>query len=236
MRSDEGRLNIGIIGAGRVGPVLGRALAGAGHSVTSINAVGDSGKERAEALLPGVQLKDPDEIVRESQLVIFAVPSEELPALIQGLTDTAAWQPGQLVLHTAPEYGFTVFQPAMQFGVIPIAFHPAMVFSGTSLDLARLYEATVAVSAPTPVLPIAQALAVEMGAEPVVVDESVREEYADATSALSVLTGSLVTQTLETLNNLGIDFPARTVGSIARAAVDEALAGAPSESPLDDLQ
>src|SRR5690606_28032771 len=127
----------------------------------------DENIERVEVLLPGVPIRTPDEIVREAQLVIFAIPPAELPALIQGLTDTGAWQPGQLVMHTAAEYGYSVFAPALANGVIPLAFHPAMVFSGTSLDLARLHEATVAVSAPAPVLPIAQALAVEIGAEPV---------------------------------------------------------------------
>ena len=32
----DGRLGIGIIGAGRVGPVVGAALAGAGHAITGI--------------------------------------------------------------------------------------------------------------------------------------------------------------------------------------------------------
>lgn len=232
MSNAAGRLDIGIIGAGRVGPVLGRALAGAGHRISSISAVSDENRERAEVLLPGVPIRTPDDIVRGSQLVIFAIPSAELPALIQGLTDTEAWQPGQLVMHTAAEYGYGVFAPALASGVIPLAFHPAMVFSGTSLDLARLHEATVAVSAPAPVLPIAQALAVEIGAEPVIVEESVREEYADATIALAELTASLARQTLSTLEGLGIDFPARTVASIARAAIDEVLA----ETRRDDLQ
>lgn len=232
MSNAAGRLNIGIIGAGHVGPVLGRALAAAGHTVTAISAVSEESRERADTLLPGVSILTPDAIVRESQLIIFSVPSAELPGLVQGLTDTEAWQPGQLVLHTSPEYGYAVFAPALAHGVIPIAFHPALVFSGTSLDLARLQEATVAVNAPSPVLPIAQALAVEIGAEPIIVDESVREEYADAIAGLAELTASLARQTLTTLRDLGIDFPARTVGSIARAALDEVLL----EAPMEDLQ
>ena len=228
---NSGRLGVGIIGAGNVGPVLGRALAGAGHTIVAINAVGEASRERAETLLPGVPIRTPDEIVREAQLVIFAIPSTELPALIQGLTDTGTWQPGQLVMHTAPEYGYTVFEPALASGVIPLAFQPAMVFSGTSLDLARLHEATVAVSAPAPVLPIAQALAVEIGAEPVVVSEDVRAEYADVTTALAELTASLIKQTLTRLTDLGIDLPNRTVASIARAAIDEVLAHASPDDP-----
>ncbi len=53
-RVRDGRLGIGIIGAGRVGPVLGAALAGAGHAITGIASSSPSNLERAEAVLPGV--------------------------------------------------------------------------------------------------------------------------------------------------------------------------------------
>lgn len=219
----ESRLEVGIIGAGRVGPVLGRALAGAGHLITGINAVSEESRERAEVMLPGVPVLPIDQVVANSQLVVFAVPAAELTALVQGLSETQQWQPGQIALHTAAEHGFSVFSPALAHGVIPLAFHPAMVFSGTSLDLARLKEATVAVTAPAPVLPIAQALAVEIGAEPIVVAEADRAAYADTVAALAELSSALVRQSLDALTKIGIEQPARTVGSIARAAVDAAL-------------
>lgn len=217
------RLRIGVIGAGRVGPVLARALAGAGHEIVAFNAASDDARERVEAMLPGVLFESVENVVRASELVIFAIPKTELSGIINGLTETDAWQPGQIVLHTAAEPGFQVFASAMSKGVIPVAFHPAMVFTGTSLDLARLHEATVAVSAPTPVLPIAQALAVEVGAEPVVVAEANRAAYADAVEALNELTGALVRQASESLTGLGLEHVRRTVAGVARAAVDEAL-------------
>lgn len=219
----ESRLEVGIIGAGRVGPVLGRALAGAGHLITGINAVSEESRERAEVMLPGVPVLPVDEVVARAQLIIFAVPAAELPALVQGLSDTEKWQPGQIALHTAAEHGFGVFGSALAHGVIPLAFHPAMVFTGSSLDLARLKEATIAVTAPAPVLPIAQALAVEIGAEPIVVAETDRAAYADAVAALAELSAALVRQTLDALTEIGVEQPQRTVGSIARAAVDAAL-------------
>lgn len=223
MTERSGRLEVGIIGAGRVGPILGRALAGAGHFVTAINAVSEEARERAETLLPNVDVVHPDEVIRRTQLVILAVPGDELEDLINGLTEADAWQPGQIVLHTSPNHGYGILTPAVTRGVIPIAFHPAMVFTGTSLDLTRLHEATVAVSAPTPVLPIAQALAVEIGAEPVVIEESDRAAYADAIDALTSLTRAVVTQALDSLREINPAHVSRTVGSIARAVIEEAL-------------
>lgn len=221
--SGQDRLDVGIVGMGRVGSVLGLALAGAGHRVVAVSAVSDDSVERAITLLPGVPILPVDEVILRAQLVVFAVPAAELPALVEGLTSTQAWQPGQIVLHTSAEHGYGVFASALSLGVIPIAFHPAMVFTGTSLDLATLKEATIAITAPTPVLPIAQALAVEMGAEPIVVTEADRAEYSDAVDALAQLSKAIVRQSLDRLQEIGIQRPEQTVGSIARAALEAAL-------------
>lgn len=222
----EGRLGIGVVGAGRVGPVLALALAGAGHAITGISAISAESRERAELLLPGVPVLEVPEVVRRSELVIFAIPGDELPALVRGLTETDAWQPGQIALHTAPEHGYGVFAPALPAGVIPLALHPAVVFTGTSLDLGRLAGASVAVTAPSPVLPIGQALAVEMGAEPFVVAEADRPAYAEAIGAAADFSRAVVRQGAEALRELGMDRPDRVIGGLVRAAIEEELRAA----------
>lgn len=222
----DGRLGIGVIGAGRVGPVLALALAGAGHAITGISAISTESRERAESLLPGVPVLEVPEVVRRSELVLFAIPGGELPQLVHGLTETSAWQPGQIALHTAPEHGYGVFAPALAAGVIPIALHPALIFTGTSLDLGRLSGASVAVTAPTPVLPIGQALAVEMGAEPIIIAEGDRAAYAEAVAAAQEFSRAVVRQGAEALREIGIDRPDRVLGGLVRAALEEELRAA----------
>ena len=137
--------------------------------MVGISAVSQSARDRADAMLPGVPVLDVPTIVERSELVVIAVPADQLPELVSGLAAVGAWQPGQLVAHTAPGLGTEVLSPALAAGAIPLAISPAMAFTGTSIDLVRLRESWCAVTAPGPVLPIAQALVVEMGAEPVVV-------------------------------------------------------------------
>src|SRR5699024_6907560 len=135
---------------------------------------------------------------------------------------------------TAPGLGAAALAPAQQRGAIPLAIHPAMTFSGTSLDLARLAESYCAVSAPTPVLPIAQALVVEMGAEPVVIDDTDRPEYADAISTASVFSRSIVEQTTRMLTEIGVENASAYLSGLLRSSVDEALRHAvPHQSELD---
>jgi predicted short-subunit dehydrogenase-like oxidoreductase (DUF2520 family) len=231
----SGRLGIGIVGAGRVGPVLGAALGGAGHAIVGITALSRESRDRADALLPGVPIVDVPRLVETSELVLLAVPGAELPGLVAGLAATGAWQAGQLVVHTSPDAGIEVLAPARASGAIPLAIHPAMSFTGTSIDLVRLRDAWCAVTAPTPVLPIAQALVVEMGAEPVVVDEADRPTYASAIASVAALPSEVLSEAAERLRGIGIDRPAAVLGPVVRSAVESALAAADrgGNSPRD---
>ncbi|MFE1647030.1 DUF2520 domain-containing protein [Microbacterium sp. P01] len=230
--SRDGRLGVGIVGAGRVGPVIGAALAGAGHALTGVTHGSDD--ERVEAILPGVPVLDALEVVRRSELVVVAVPHDQLPGLVAGLAEVSAWQPGQLVLHTDPAYGVDVLAPAVGRGVIPLAVHPAMIFTGTSMDLRQLHHTYAAVTAPAPVLPIAQALAVELGCEPVVIAEADRPAYAEAISTATAFSRSIVQQAAALLTGAGVENPGLYLSALVHSAIDQALqdAGPPVVPPL----
>lgn len=220
--SRDGRLGVGIVGAGRVGPVIGAALAGAGHAVVGITHGSDD--DRVESVLPGVPFLDALEVVRRAELVVLAVPHAELAGLVAGLADLGAWQIGQLVLHTDPGYGLEVLLPAASRGAIPLAIHPAIAFTGTSMDLRQLADAFAAVTAPAAVLPIAQALAVELGCEPVVVADADRAAYGEAIATATEFSRSIVRQASDLLASAGVENPRAFLSTIVHSTVDEALA------------
>jgi len=235
--SRDGRLGVGIIGAGKVGPIVGAALAGAGHALLGITAGSDD--DRVEAILPGVPVLDATEVVRRSELVVLAVPHDELPGLVAGLAELGAWQIGQLVLHVDPAYGIEVLAPAAARGAIPLAVHPAITFTGTSIDLRQLPASYAAVTAPAAVLPIAQALAVEMGCEPVVVAEADRPAYAEAISIATQFARSIVQQATGILSGIGVENPGGYLSALVRSTVDDALtragSGAVPDAPDDTI-
>lgn len=226
-----GRLGVGVVGAGRVGAVLGSALRAAGHPVVAVSAISAESRERAEQLLPGVPVVDVPEVVRRSELVLLAVPDDALEGLVTGLADVGAWQMGQIVAHTSGRYGVGVLAAARPAGVIPLALHPAMTFTGTSLDLARLVGCTFAVTAPGPVLPIGQALVVEVGGEPVVVAEEARPLYHAALAHGANHLVVLVAQAAQALAAAGVDDPGRVLGPLLSAALDGSLRAASAGAP-----
>jgi predicted short-subunit dehydrogenase-like oxidoreductase (DUF2520 family) len=218
-----GRLGVGVVGAGRVGAVLGSALRAAGHALVGVSAVSAASRERAELLLPGVPVLEVPDVVERSELVLLAVPDDALGPLVDGIAATGGWQAGQLVVHTSGRYGWRVLTPVTAVGAIPLALHPAMTFTGTSLDLARLADCCFGVTAPPPVLPIAQALVVEMGAEPVVVPEDARPLYHAALAHGANHLVTLVTQSMDLLTAAGIDGAERVLAPLLSAALDNAL-------------
>ncbi|MDR6200177.1 putative short-subunit dehydrogenase-like oxidoreductase (DUF2520 family) [Microbacterium sp. SORGH_AS428] len=231
MRRD-GRLGVGVIGAGRVGPIMAAALGGAGHALTGITAGSD--QDRVEAILPGVPVLDAAEVLRRSELVVLAVPHDELPSLVEGLSELGAWQPGQLVLHTDPGYGTEVLAPAQRLGAIGLAVHPAITFTGTTIDLRQLAASYAAVTAPAAVLPIAQALAVEIGCEPVVIAEADRPAYAEAIATAAEFSRAIVQQATGLLAGIGVENPGGYLSALVRSTVDDALTRADPRGPVGD--
>lgn len=224
-----GRLAVGVVGAGRVGAALGAALAAAGHRVVAASAVSDSSRTRAEAMLPDAELLPPQDVVAAADLALLAVPGGVLPDLVSGLAEVGVVRAGQIVAHTTGQYGVGVLEPASARGSLPLALHPATALTGTSLDLGRIAGCCFGVTAPAVLRPIAEALVIEMGGEPVWVPEERRALYHAALTTGSDHVVTLVAQAADLLRAAGVTDPGRVLGPLVSAALDQALA-APDSS------
>jgi len=220
---DPTRLGVGVIGAGRVGPVLAQALAGAGHALVGMTAPSDGDTERVTSVVPGVGFLDARELVERSELVVLAVPDDALAELVAGLALMGAWQQGHIVLHTSIRHGLEVLEPATSAGAIPITVHPLMEFTGTSIDIARVKGCWAVVSAPAIATPIAEALAVEMGMEPLVIGQDDREQVASAVALATSFAATTIREAADRLRAIGVDNPGVVLEPLLRSSVDNAV-------------
>jgi len=217
------RLRVGVIGAGRVGAVLGAALSAAGHDVVAASGLSTASAERAARLLPGVPLLPADEVVRAADLVVLAVPDDTLAGLVAGLAETGVWRAGQLTFHTSGAHGLAVLAPAEAAGVLPLALHPAMTFTGAPEDADRLAGAPFGVTSRPEHRPVAETLVLEMAGEPFFVAEEDRRLYHAAlvTGANHLVT--LVAEAADLLRAAGISEPASVLAPLLTAALDNGL-------------
>ena len=219
------RLAVGVVGAGRVGVVLGAALARAGHQVVAVSAVSQASRQRAELLLPGVDVVPVDEVLSRADLALLTVPDDALPELVAGLAATGAVRRGTLIAHTSGRHGLAVLEPATREGALPLALHPALPFAGNAVDLERLHGASFGVTAPDPLRPVAEALVVEMGGEPVWLTEQQRPLWHAALAHGANHLTTLVASSADLLREIGVQQPGLVLGPLLGAALDGSLRG-----------
>ncbi|MGZ9932522.1 Rossmann-like and DUF2520 domain-containing protein [Streptomyces sp. NC-S4] len=217
------RLAVGVVGAGRVGPALACALQQAGHRPVAVSGVSDSSVRRAARMLPDVPLVPPAQVLELADLVLLTVPDDALPSLVEGLAETGAVRPGQLLVHTSGRYGTSVLDPARRAGALPLALHPAMTFTGTEVDVQRLAGCSFGVTAPEELRLAAEALVIEMGGEPEWIAEESRPLYHAALALGANHLVTLVAQSMELLAKAGVEHPDRMLGPLLGAALDNAL-------------
>jgi len=220
------RLAVGVISAGRVGSVLGAALARAGHHPIGVSAVSQASLRRAEELLPDVPVLDPPAVAQAADLLLLAVPDDELVGLVRGLAATGSLRAGQIVVHTSGAHGVGALAPAADVGALCVALHPVMTFTGRAEDLLRMTAASVGVTAADGdeiAWSVGEALVVEMDADPVRIPEHVRPLYHAALAHGANHLVTLVAECTDLLRSAGVSGGERLLGPLLSAALDNAL-------------
>lgn len=227
-------LRVGVVGAGRVGAVLAAALrtpsiasgsaSAGGHSIVAVAGESDASRGRIASLLPGVPVEKPTAVARACDLLLLTVPDDMLGNVVKTMTDAGAIRPGMYVAHTSGRHGLAILEPAAAIGAHVMAVHPAMTFSGTSVDLARLSGCVFGLTAATPAdRAFAEALVHDLGGKPMWVPEEMRTLYHAGLAHGANHLVTLVTEAMEILAAAGATDPAGTLRPLLTAALDNAL-------------
>jgi predicted short-subunit dehydrogenase-like oxidoreductase (DUF2520 family) len=217
-------IGVGVIGAGRVGAVLGAALARAGHRVIAASGVSAGSLARIDRLLPGAALRPADQVPTGVDLLLIAVPDDSLAGLVRGLVEAGSIRPGVVVAHTSGAHGLDVLAPAAEAGAHPLALHPAMTFTGTAADLDRLDAGiSFGVTAPDRLRPLATRLVADLGGTVEWVPEAARPLYHAALAHGSNHLVTLVNEAMDRLRDAGVIHPERVLAPLLRASLENVL-------------
>jgi predicted short-subunit dehydrogenase-like oxidoreductase (DUF2520 family) len=217
------RLDVGVVGAGRVGTALAVALSRAGHRLAGASAVSEASRRRIARFLPGTPVLQPQDVIAAADLVLLTVPDDALSGLVGGLAATGAPLAGRLLAHASGRHGLAVLEPAVEQGALPLALHPVMTFTGRADDVDRLAGICFGVTAPAVLRPAAEVLVMEMGGEPVFIAEADRGLYHAALAGAANHLVTLVVQAGDLLSRAGVAEPARMLGPLLSAALDNSL-------------
>lgn len=217
------RFRVGIVGAGKVGAVLGARLRAAGHEIVAVAGESDASRGRIADLLPGVPTLKPSAVARACDLLLLTVPDDMLDNVITVLADSGALHRDQLVVHTSGRHGLAVLTPAAALGCRIVALHPAMTFTGTAVDLDRLDGCVFGLTADPAQHDVAAGLVEDLGGRTMWVPESRRTLYHAGLAHGANHLVTLVAEAMELLAAAGADDPAATLRPLLTAALDNAL-------------
>jgi predicted short-subunit dehydrogenase-like oxidoreductase (DUF2520 family) len=215
---------VGVIGAGRVGAVLGAALAAAGHRIVVAAAVSSASQARIEEMLPMARVAPVDQVPTEVDILLLAVPDDSLAGLVRGLVESGSIHRGQVVIHTSGAHGTAVLEPVEAAGAGAMALHPAMTFTGHPRDLDRLAEGiSFGVTTAPALRPLATRIVADLGGVVEWVPEQARPLYHAALAHGANHLVTLVNEAADRLRDAGVVNPERVLGPLLRAALENTL-------------
>lgn len=215
---------VGVIGPGRVGTALAMALPPSLYAVRWVAGRGPESIERFRAAVPAAAVCTPEQLGRESDIVLVCVPDDALAPLVRGLALADAVRPGSAWVHTAGGHGLAPLEPARLAGARIAACHPAQTFPDPEVGAAALPGTAWAVTAEGDMFAWAQGLVHVLGGTPVEVVDRNRALYHAALVLGANGTSAVVAQAREVLRGAGVADPEALLSPLVTAAARNAAA------------
>jgi predicted short-subunit dehydrogenase-like oxidoreductase (DUF2520 family) len=201
--SSATRPTIAIIGLGRVGMALGRAIHRAGYTIRAVSSR-DPQKAEAAACTFGAEALAPAEAARSAELVLLTVSDDAISTVARELGAAGAWRAGQSVVHASGASPSTALNPAAQYGATIGAFHPLAAFA--THDAILLPGITFAIEAPPPLHETLSELAIALNGHPLTLapeDKTLYHAAAVIASNYTIALAALATEIFEQLGATG---------------------------------
>ena len=212
-------LDVAIVGAGRVGCSIARALAARDHRIVVASVARQSSVARVLDVLGHVPIAEPQDAVLAANVVVIAVPDDALEATAHrvrpGLREDV------VVVHTSGIYGTDVLAGCTSKIA---AIHPAQTIPEPTTDLTDVY---FGITAPEHMREWAWWFVGELGGLPLDVPEDQRALYHAALSMASNFTVALAADAADLLGDAKPLQPLlrQTIENVIRLGGDAALTG-----------
>ncbi|MCK4625673.1 MAG: DUF2520 domain-containing protein [Phycisphaerae bacterium] len=228
------KLDIVIIGPGKVGMALGILAGRAGWRVVGIGAR-DGGKARAaaEAVGEDVRAGNLEEIAPLGQLVLLTVSDDAIGPVCRSLAEAGCFAAGAVVAHCCGAIASDVLSPARELcGSAIGSMHPLQTFPDVEAGLAKLPGAYCFCEGDERAVEVLEALAGAVGAKPVRMEAAGKLLYhASAVMACNYFT-ALMDAALATAGKAGIgrDDALAALEPLVRATMDNVFTNGPAKA------
>lgn len=214
--------DISIIGAGRLGTSLGRALAARGYRLRAVACRRLASALESRAIIgQGRALTDAAEAAARGEIIILALPDGRIAAAAARLARAPIDWTRRTVLHTSGRLTAAALEPLRARGAAVASFHPAQAFPDKRTPPSRFRGITFGVEGDPKGLALARRLSRSLGGHALEISADTKPLYHAACILASNHAVLLWQTAAEWLNRAGVAAPeaGRLIGRLAEGTL-----------------
>lgn len=196
---------VALIGPGRLGTALARALDEGGYRIDAV--VGRtiaSARRCADAVRCKKATTDLREFPPDCPIILIATPDKVIADVASRLADLGLGRHGTFAVHFSGALSSEVLSPLKNAGVVVASIHPIQTFPGAPDDWKRFRGIYFGIEGEEPALAFARNLVKELGGVPLVIPREAKGIYHAACTMASNYFVALMDAAAELLSPLGL--------------------------------
>ena len=202
-----------IIGAGRLGASLGRALARKGHFIRAVTCRRKESAEESRAIIgQGKAMTGNTAAARLGELIFLCLPDEKIEGVAFRLARSRVDWRGKTVFHTSGLLPSKVLAPLGKRGALVASFHPGQAFPSKTTRPSRFRNISFCLEGDNKAVTLAGGLVRQLGGRPLILAAAAKPLYHAALSFASNFFVILVDSAARLLERAGI--PKRTAARV----------------------
>lgn len=170
-----------IIGAGRLGASLGRALSEKGHVIRALTCRRKSSAAESRAVIgQGKAMTDIVSAARRGSVIFLCLPDKEILRAACRLAGSRADWTGRTVFHTSGLLPSRVLEPLKKKGAFVASFHPGQAFSSKKTRPSHFRGISFGLEGDKEALVLARGLVRQLGGRTLIIPEDAKPLYHTA--------------------------------------------------------
>lgn len=186
-----GPLRFGIVGAGRLGRVLARALQEQGFLLTSVSSASEAGRSAAVRALDVPAFDDPAMVLAESDVLLMCVPDQAIAQVATRLAEAVPGATSLRVVHTSGCIPLAALEPLRAAGCDVLSLHPLQTVTDATAPADLRGSAAAVTAHDVAGETFGAALAHALGLHPFALPDEARPLYHAAASMAANFTVTL---------------------------------------------
>jgi predicted short-subunit dehydrogenase-like oxidoreductase (DUF2520 family) len=197
---------ITIIGAGRLGTALGRALARKGHKITALTCRSRaSARESRQMIGQGKIFSDNTAAAAKGHVIFLCLPDGEIKKVAAGLARANIDWTQKIVLHTSGLLPADALNPLKKKGALTVSFHPVQSFARKDTSPGHFKGVYFGLEGKREGLALARKIVRQLGGYPLILRSEAKPFYHVACSMTSNFLVILLDVAVRLLKQAGVE-------------------------------